>query len=314
MKIRLGYVAISKSLEHVTSSHTLSYTNYEKNKDINKIYDIIYKNLTDLNKILTYNIKNSIHFYRLTSHLIPLADHKDVNFDYKNKFSSEFIQLSKLINNNHMRIDLHPNQFAVLNSIKKEVVENTFRILKYQYDLLELLKIKNKVIILHIGSNTFGKKKSIARFIKNFSLLPNNIKKCIAIENDDKVFNILDTLEISKKLNIPMVLDYHHHICNHDNINIKEYYQEIFNTWKEINPKIHFSSPKSKLKKDMRSHHDYINVDDFITFIEDIKHLNYDIDVMIEAKEKDEAMFRLIRNLKYKTNYKFIDDTTFEVD
>lgn len=314
MKIRLGYVAISKSLEHVTSSHTLSYTNYEKNKDINKIYDIIYKNLTDLNKILTYNIKNSIHFYRLTSHLIPLADHKDVNFDYKNKFSSEFIQLSKLINNNHMRIDLHPNQFAVLNSIKKEVVENTFRILKYQYDLLELLKIKNKVIILHIGSNTFGKKKSIARFIKNFSLLPNNIKKCIAIENDDKVFNILDTLEISKKLNIPMVLDYHHHICNHDNINIKEYYQEIFNTWKEINPKIHFSSPKSKLKKDMRSHHDYINVDDFITFIEDIKHLNYNIDVMIEAKEKDEAMFRLIRNLKYKTNYKFIDDTTFEVD
>ncbi len=314
MKIRLGYVAISKSLEHVTSSHTLSYTNYEKNKDINKIYDIIYKNLTDLNKILTYNIKNSIHFYRLTSHLIPLADHKDVNFDYKNKFSSEFNQLSKLINNNHMRIDLHPNQFAVLNSIKKEVVENTFRILKYQYDLLELLKIKNKVIILHIGSNTFGKKKSIARFIKNFSLLPNNIKKCIAIENDDKVFNILDTLEISKKLNIPMVLDYHHHICNHDNINIKEYYQEIFNTWKEINPKIHFSSPKSKLKKDMRSHHDYINVDDFITFIEDIKHLNYDIDVMIEAKEKDEAMFRLIRNLKYKTNYKFIDDTTFEVD
>lgn len=314
MKIRLGYVAISKSLDNVTSSHALNYTNYEKNKDINKIYDIIYKNLTDLNKILTYNIKNSIHFYRLTSHLIPLADHKDVNFDYKNKFSSEFIQLSKLINNNHMRIDLHPNQFAVLNSIKKEVVENTFRILKYQYDLLELLKIKNKVIILHIGSNTFGKKKSIARFIKNFSLLPNNIKKCIAIENDDKVFNILDTLEISKKLNIPMVLDYHHHICNHDNINIKEYYQEIFNTWKEINPKIHFSSPKSKLKKDMRSHHDYINVDDFITFIEDIKHLNYNIDVMIEAKEKDEAMFRLIRNLKYKTNYKFIDDTTFEVD
>jgi len=35
---------------------------------------------------------------------------------------------------------------------------------------------------------------------------------------------------------------------------------------------------------------------------------------MIEAKEKDEAMFRLIRNLKYKTDYKFVDDTTFEVN
>lgn len=34
---------------------------------------------------------------------------------------------------------------------------------------------------------------------------------------------------------------------------------------------------------------------------------------MLEAKAKDDAMFRLIRELKYKTNYKFIDDTTFEV-
>ena len=50
----------------------------------------------------------------------------------------------------------------------------------------------------------------------------------------------------------------------------------------------------------------------FIEFVEDIKHLDYDIDIMIEAKKKDEALFRLIRELKYKTNYKFIDDTTFE--
>ena len=34
---------------------------------------------------------------------------------------------------------------------------------------------------------------------------------------------------------------------------------------------------------------------------------------MIEAKMKDEALFRLVRELKYKTNYKFIDETTFEV-
>ena len=32
---------------------------------------------------------------------------------------------------------------------------------------------------------------------------------------------------------------------------------------------------------------------------------------MIEAKMKDDALFRLVRELKYKTNYKFIDDTSF---
>ena len=63
----------------------------------------------------------------------------------------------------------------------------------------------------------------------------------------------------------------------------------------------------------MRNHHDYINSDDFISFIESIKYLNTDVDVMIEAKAKDEAIFKLVRELKFKTNYKFIDETTFEV-
>jgi UV DNA damage endonuclease len=111
-----------------------------------------------------------------------------------------------------------------------------------------------------------------------------------------------------------MVLDYHHYMCNKGDIDIKDYYTNIFNTWKDINPKIHFSSPKNKTKKDIRSHHDYINPDDFISFINEIKHLPFDIDIMLEAKAKDEALFRLVRGLKYKTNYKFIDDTTFIVN
>ena len=72
---------------------------------------------------------------------------------------------------------------------------------------------------------------------------------------------------------------------------------------------MHFSSPKTK--KEYRSHNDYINVDDFIEFINILKKYNKDIDIMLEAKAKDEALFRLVRELKYKTNYKFIDETTF---
>jgi UV DNA damage endonuclease len=74
-------------------------------------------------------------------------------------------------------------------------------------------------------------------------------------------------------------------------------------------PKIHFSSPKDK--KNKRSHNDYINVDDFIDFLEKIKFTNKDFDVMIEAKKKDDALFRLIRELKYKTDYKIEKNTIF---
>lgn len=316
MKVRLGYVAISKSLDNVTTSHALSYTNFVNSKEnINKIYEQIEKNLQDLDKILNYNIKNNIHFYRLTSKLIPLATHKDVKFDYVEKFKDKFKKLGKLIKDNNLRIDMHPDQFAVLNSTKKEVLENTFNILEHEYEILDLLGIKNKVIILHVGSNVFGKEASIKRFINNFNKLPKYLKTSIVLENDDKIFNIIDVLFLCKKLNIPMVLDYHHHICNgKDNININNYYEELFKTWTNINPKIHFSSPKNNTKKDIRSHHEYINVDDFINFIEEIKICNRDIDIMIEAKGKDEALFRLVRNLKYKTSYKFIDETTFEVN
>ena len=315
MKIRLGYVAISKSLSNITSSHSISYTEFIKcGKDINKIYEKIDKNLIDLEKIIDYNIKNNIHFYRLTSKLIPLATHNEVNFEYIEKYKDQYKKIGNKINEYNIRIDLHPDQFTVLNSTKKEVLDNTFRILEHQYKVLDILDIKNKVIILHTGGNVFGKENSIKRFINNFNKLPNYIKKCIAIENDDKIFDIKDVLGICQQLNIPCVLDYHHHICNGNDIDINDYYKAIFSTWKNINPKVHFSSPKNKTKKDIRSHHDYVDVDSFISFIESIKHLNFDVDIMIEAKEKDEAMFRLIRNLKYKTDYKFIDDTTFEVN
>ena len=315
MKVKLGYVSLSKALEDITPSKTITYTNYEKeNYPVEKLLNITKSNLEALKEIIIYNIKNNIHFYRLTSKLIPLATHINVNFDYKKIYKKQFKNIGNKINKNNIRVDIHPDQFAVLNSTKNEVLKNTISILKHQYEILDLLGIKNKRIILHVGSNVLGKENSIRRFINNFNKLPNEIKKCIAIENDDKIFNIKDILKICNELNIPCVLDYHHHICNGININIKEYYNDIFSTWKNINPKVHFSSPKNKTKKDIRSHHNYIDADSFIEFIESIKHLAFDIDIMIEAKEKDEAMFRLIRNLKYKTNYKFIDDTTFEVN
>ena len=94
MIIRLGYVAISKALD-ITSSGIITYTNYlkEENKD-EKLDKIIKSNLDNLEKILNYNVKNNIHFYRLTSKLIPLATHKDVSFEYINKYKDYYNKIS----------------------------------------------------------------------------------------------------------------------------------------------------------------------------------------------------------------------------
>lgn len=312
MKVRLGYVALSKALDDVTTSSTITYTNYiNKNYNTSKLLEITKNNLDSLYEIIKYNVKNNFHFYRLTSKLVPLATHDKVDFDYITPLLDEYKKIGKLINDNNIRVDTHPDQYAVLNSMDSKIVKNTVEILEYHYKIMEALGIKDKIIILHVGSSACGKKASITRFINNFNKLPDHIKKCIAVENDDKVYNIKDVLELCHKINVPMVLDYHHFICNNEKEDINDYLKEIIDTWDGKLPKMHFSSPKSKLKKEFRSHSDYINKECFIEFINILKKQDKDIDIMLEAKAKDDAISRLVRCLKYETNYKFLDETTF---
>lgn len=309
MRIRLGYVCLVKSVD--LPYKTINYTNFMKNKDFNNLDNIIEYNLNNLYEILKYNKKNGIYFYRITSNLIPLATHDEVEFDYLDKYKDLYIKIGNYIKNNNMRVDFHPDQFCVINSTNNKVYENSIKILNYHYNLLDIMGIKEKVLVLHVGSSVFGKEASIKRFISRFNKLEKKLQKCIVLENDDKVFNALDTLLLCEKLNIPMVLDYHHHICN-GNTNLDDILDRIFNTWKST-PKIHFSSPKNNSKKDFRSHSDYIDSYKFIEFLENIKYINKNIDIMLEVKEKDCALFRLVRAIKYKTDYVFINESIFKI-
>ena len=252
--IRLGYACICNGInDHM---HTITYTNYLKDNTL--LEGIIKKNFEVLKEILIYNNKNNIHFYRLSSNFIPCAT--IIEYDYPNIFKNEFKETSKLIKG---RFDMHLSEYCILNSTNKEVVKRSIDEIKYHYKLLKAFKVKPNLVI-HIGSKSFGKGNSIKRFINNFSKLPKYLKESLIIENDDKVFNVEDTLNLCKQINRPMVLDVHHHNCNKTKNDLSFYLEDIFNTWNET-PKIHFSSPKNK--KDFRAHNDYINSDDFISFI-----------------------------------------------
>jgi UV DNA damage endonuclease len=164
-------------------------------------------------------------------------------------------------------------------------------------------------MIIHVGSSSGGKKESIKRFREKFNKLDKSLQQMIVLENDDKIFNIIDTLKLCENLHIPFVLDYHHHMCNNTHQKIEHYIKRIVNTWGNETPKMHFSSPRSK--KEVRAHNDYIDADAFITFLNKIKFIDIDIDIMIEAKMKDVALFKLVSDLKEKTNYEFINGSTF---
>lgn len=308
MNIRLGYACISKTL-NITSSHTITYTNYEllNNKE-EKLKEITNKNLKNLEEILKYNIRNNIHFYRMSSKIIPLATHPKVNLNL-DKFKNKLKNIGKIINENNLRVDIHLDEYCVLNSTNRDIVNSTINIIKFYKNMLKAMNIKS-YMILHVGSSAFGIEKSITRFINNFKKLDKESQKMIILENDDKVFKIENVLKICKKLDIPMVLDYHHYKCNKEE-SLEQHIKEIIKTWKNETPKMHLSSKKNN--KEFRSHHDYINIEDFIELADILKKEKTNVDIMIEAKQKDIALFKLIRELKYK-NYKIIDETTINIE
>ena len=318
MKVRLGYVAISKALGNkVTSSGNVTYKTYSKisseEKRVEKLKAVTASNLNGLQQIIKYNIENDIHFYRITSALIPLVTHPDVSdYGYSEIFKKDFEYIGKLIANSNMRVDTHPDEFNVINSINNQVVQNTIRNLLVQSQWFDYLNFPKGKMVVHVGGATGGKDSGLARFIHNYKILPKQIQERLIVENDDKTYTAKETLALCKELNIPMVLDVHHHNCNNNGEDILSMLKDIFSTWhyEKLPPKIHFSSPRDG--ETDRKHADYINVNDFTEFLEKSKILNVDFDVMLECKEKDIALFKLlddIRNLK--PEYTWLDKTTF---
>ena len=287
MIIRLGYVAIALNLKNVTSSSTVTFATYNKLKSeeerLKKLKSVTFSNIDDLETILKYNMENNIHFYRLTSKLIPLSTHQD--------------------------------QFNVINSVKDKVIEDTIRNLNHAVDLYDLMEYDEGKLVIHVGSSAGGKEESIKRFITNLDRFPKRITSRLIIENDDKVFTAKNVLDLCQEINCPMVLDLHHHKCKNDGENIADLLEDIFNTWnnESLPPKVHFSSPRES--EFDRKHADFIDVNDFANFLNIAKETtNKNFDVMIEAKKKDQALIKLVEDLK-KINYpcEFLDSSTIKI-
>lgn len=316
MKIRLGYVAISKTLDCISTNHTITYTRYatlSKEEQISKLNCIINTNLDHLLQILKYNLQNQIFFYRFSHHLVPLATHQDVSFDYITPFLEKWKAIGDFIKKYNMRIDSHPDQFCVLNSIHPDIVKQSIKTLEFECNIYHAMEIDGYAI-LHIGSGIPDKESAKKRFCDTYLKLPKEIQKMILLENDDKTFTAFETLELCETLHIPMVLDYHHHLCNHEKKDINPILERILHTWNHVSlpPKMHFSSPKGR--KEKRAHSIVIDAHKFISFLELLSFYHTDVDIMLECKGKDEALFRLSRQLRFYTKYKCINNSTFVIE
>lgn len=356
MRVRFGFVAISLSLTHASPSQAMTYKTFTSIPDreaaLQRATRIAESNLENTLRILRHADASGVHVYRLTSKLVPLFGHPDIQeYDFLNPLREALAQLGGFVRQRGMRVSFHPDHFTVLNSPKVDVVANSIGDLQRHLDLFEAMGLDaNSKMNIHIGGAYGDKPAALQRFAHNWLRVPAAIQQRVTLENDDKTFTARETLTLCTQLGVPMVLDIHHHACNHNpdtdaNAQLAALTPAVFQTWNSMGnadvraagsagsasadvtvtggaddhgggptvlpPKVHVSSPKSE--NDFRAHADDVNPADLLPFLDIVRAgTNTDIDVMLEAKRKDEALFTLMKALELIDSVHIIDGGSIE--
>lgn len=323
MIVRLGYVAMSTVIENASPSRTMTVANFRKIADreaaVSKLERLASENLHNTLRLLRHNRTHNIRVFRFSSKLIPLFGHELLqDWDPIAELEPSFAGIGAYVREHDMRVSFHPDHFTVMSTPREEVLRASIADLHRHVRMLEAMGLDESAKCnIHAGGSYGDIEAAGARFIRQFLALPERIRRRITLENDDKTFNAAQTLAISEQVGVPMVLDIHHHEVNHAGESAPALWPRIQRTWSEhagipnLPPKIHASSPKDE--KNVRSHADYIDTDKFLHFVQAIAPMTPRLDVMLEAKMKDGALFRLMEELDQAFDVRIVDQASFEI-
>lgn len=255
--------------------------------------------------MLRWNDRYGIKFMRLSSEMFPFASHEEYGYKLAPFAAEALAEAGKVVEELGHRVTTHPGQFTQLGSPRKVVVDNAMRDLDYHDEMLSLLQLppqqdRDAVMILHMGGTFGSKSETLDRFRENYARCSASVKNRLVLENDDVSWSVHDLLPVCEELNIPMVLDFHHHNIVFDETQIREGTKDIIDlfprilaTWKRknITPKMHYSEPTASAitPRQRRKHSPRVAT---------LPPCPPDMDLMIEAKDKEQAVFELMRTFR----------------
>jgi len=295
----LGYACINMTLSDVpakrkvTTNRTMIRKTFNE-RGINYAAQLAEQNFVDLYKILQWNTANGIGFYRMSSDMVPWASEFGIyNLPNIERVSALLRKCGEYATATNQRLTFHPGPFNKLTSSNPSVTANTIKDLTVHADILDLMGLSrtpyNKINI-HVGATYKNKPMAIAQFLHNFELLDEKIRSRFTLENDDKA-SLYSTQElynlVHKHTGIPIVFDYHHHSLNTGGTSERDAIHIAASTWGNIKPVVHYSESRSaeqKIKCPAQAHSDYV--------YRYIDTHGLDVDIMIEAKMKELALFR----------------------
>ena len=303
--MNLGYACINMELnarkgdDRITTNRSMIKKTFN-DKGVDYASELILQNVIDLNQIIDWNEDNNIKFFRMSSDIFPWASEYYQDWD-----SVPHIDLIKIWLENAglkaeeygQRITSHPGPFNVLVSPNENVVENTFQDLTMHGDIFDFMGLSrthyNKINI-HCNGVYGDKESAMDRFCKNFERLPESVKTRLTVENDDKasMYSVKELYDgIYKRINIPIVFDYHHHRFCDGGLSEQEALELAMSTWGDIKPVVHYSESKAEHQLDEsirpQAHSDLIK--------ELPNTYGNDVDIMVEAKHKELAIEGFIK-------------------
>ncbi|TGZ76742.1 UV-endonuclease UvdE [Ascodesmis nigricans] len=267
------------------------------------------QNARDLITLIRWNERYNIKFLRISSEMFPFASHPIYGYDLD--FAVPVLrEAGRLAIQWGHRLTTHPGQFTQIASPRKEVIEASVKDLEYHCQLLSGLGLEGQadrdaVMILHMGGVFGDKEATLKRFEENYTKrLSEEMKRRLVLENDDVSWSVHDLLPTCESLNIPLVLDYHHHNLIHSptlrsgTLDLLPLLPRITATWtrKRITQKQHYSEPcaGATTLREMRKHSPRVRV---------LPPCDPTMDLMIEAKDKEQAVLELYRKYAIYTDF-----------
>ena len=301
--IQLGLCCLNTVLRSqkppVFASRSIILKTFEE-KGFDHLRDKIIQNLKDVLTMMDWNERHGIKVYRLSSEMFPHLSNLDAP-NYKIDFAKDLLQeIGNRSRKYNQRLTFHPGQYNVIGTPNPDVFAKTSIDLECHANILDEMGLgKDSVIVIH-GGGVYGDKQATKdRWCEQFYYLPKNVQERLVLENCEKNFSVVDCLEVSDRINIPVVFDTHHFECYkllHPDEQFEDpdiYMHAVLETWwrRDIEPKFHVSEQGTG----RTGHHsDYIEtIPDYLFEIP--YKFGCDIDIMIEAKMKEQAIIKLYK-------------------
>jgi len=294
--IQLGLCCINNGLRDrkIFCSRRVTLGTLKKDGGMDQLKQRAYQNCLDLITMIKWNAEHGIRVLRISSDLFPHKSNTKAP-EYTLDFARELlVKAGRLARHYKQRLTFHPGQYNVVGSPNEEVFQNTAHELDYHAEILDTMAMgPDSVMVVHGGGVYGNKEATMLRWISNFYRLPERVRRRLVLENCEKSYSVADCLFISGHTRVPVVLDSHHDQCyrllhpDHKLQPIEHYLPSVLETWhrRGITIKMHVSEQGNGA---IGKHSD---------FVEEIPQwmLDFDepLDIMIEAKAKEAAVFHL---------------------